>query len=257
MKNMSFKQNSFETVKCDSPSHNGMCCNDQASSLRSLPGLKHDCSTSGAAGRWKPMQKCSQVCVICVSRPSLYKARYQGYKACHRVRSLRDLTPKCLRHVGKPRLTSGREASRPYDKVVEISRIHFGRETSRPYDKVLEISGIHFGREASRPYDKMVEISRIHFGREASRPYDKMVEISRIHFGGDVSCPCDKVVEISGICFGREASRRYSKEMEISGLVVCGVERGGRMANMLSRGRFRRDLRRRLQRRGMRHLRSP
>ncbi|MGN1172284.1 MAG: hypothetical protein ACI4SO_00700 [Muribaculaceae bacterium] len=61
-----------------------------------------------------------------ISRPSLYKARYQGDTACHRVRSLRDLnpaittnrslrdlnpaittnrslrdrTPMCLRHIG-------------------------------------------------------------------------------------------------------------------------------------------------------------
>ena len=120
MKNTSFKQNNFETVKCDSPSHNGMCCNDQASSLRSLPGLKHDSSTSGAAGygksAWrsmnkthdsgtfgsacqvKAMQECSTVCGMCASQPSLYKARYTKIPYYHRVRSLRDLAPRCLRH---------------------------------------------------------------------------------------------------------------------------------------------------------------
>ena len=189
MKNTSFKLSNFEAIKCDSPSHKSVCCNDQASSLRSLPGLKHDSSTSGAAGRWKPMleyvnnssghdaggrwkplQKCSQVCGMCVSRPSLSKARYQGDKACHRVRSLRDLTPNCVRHVGVLRLTSGRRTE------------------------------------------------------------------NRV---------------------GCDASRCYDKLMIIRGLMVCGEERGGRMVNMLSRGRFRRDLRRRLQKRGMRHLRSP
>ncbi|MGN1173428.1 MAG: hypothetical protein ACI4SO_06535 [Muribaculaceae bacterium] len=52
-----------------------------------------------------------------VPQPSLYKARYQGDTAYHRVRSRRDLnpaliitrhlrsrTPRCLRHIGVPRL---------------------------------------------------------------------------------------------------------------------------------------------------------
>ena len=137
MKNTSFKQNNFETVKCDSPSHNSVYCNDQASSLRSLPGLKHDSSTSGAAGygksAWrsmnktndsgtfgsacqvKAMQECSPVCSMDVSRPSLSKARYKDSLDYHRVRSLRDLNPAfttnrslrdlapmCLRHNGAP-----------------------------------------------------------------------------------------------------------------------------------------------------------
>ena len=161
MKNTSFKLSNFEAIKCDSPSHKSVCVYDQ---------VKHDSITSGAGGRWKPLQECSQVCGMCVSRPSLSKARYQGDKACHRVRSLRDLTPNCLRHVGVLRLTSGRRTE------------------------------------------------------------------NRV---------------------GRDASRCYDKLMIIRGLMVCGEERGGKMVNMLSRGRFRRDLRRRLQKRGMRHLRSP
>ena len=54
MKNTNFKQNSFETIKCDSPSHSSVCCNDQSSSLRSLPGLKQDSGTSGASGCCNP-----------------------------------------------------------------------------------------------------------------------------------------------------------------------------------------------------------
>lgn len=172
MKNTSFKLSNFEAIKCDSPSHKSVCCNDH---------VKHDSSTSGAAGRWKPLQECSQVCGICVSRPSLSKARCEDRFEYHRDRSLRDLAPNCLRHVGVPRLTSGGDALRPYDKMVKIC-------------------GIDFGCDASRCYDKL---------------------------------------------------------MIIKGLMVCGEERGGIMVNMPSRGRFRRDLRRRLQKRGMRHLRSP
>ena len=157
MKNTSFKLSNLEAIKCDSPSHKSVCCNDQASSLRSLPGLKHDSSTSGAAGRWKPMLEYVNNCS--------------------------------------------------------------GHDASRPCDKALKISGIHFRREALRPYDKMVKICGIDFGCDASRCYDKL--------------------------------------MIIKGLMVCGEERGGKMVNMPSRGRFRRDLRRRLQKRGMRHLRSP
>ena len=60
-----------------------------------------------------------------MTRPSLSKARYQGEWVCHRVRSRRDLnpafnttrslrdrTPKCLRHIGVHRLIAegvGRE----------------------------------------------------------------------------------------------------------------------------------------------------
>ncbi|MGN1173544.1 MAG: hypothetical protein ACI4SO_07135, partial [Muribaculaceae bacterium] len=116
MKNTNFKQNSFETIKCDSPSHSSVYCNDQASSLRSLPGLKHDSMLSEPAG-WRNPHLTSGGDV---SRPSLSKARYVDGLEYHRVRSLRDLnpaftitrhlrsrTPKCLRHVGVPRLTSG------------------------------------------------------------------------------------------------------------------------------------------------------
>ena len=157
MKNTSFKLSNFETIKCDSLSHNSVCCNDQASSLRSLPGLKHDSMLSEPACSGKPMP---------------------GY--------------------------------------VNNSS---GHDASRPCDKALKISGIHFRCEALRPYDKMVKICGIDFGCDALRCYDKL--------------------------------------MIIRGLMVCGEERGGRMVNMLSRGRFRRDLRRRLQKRGMCHLRSP
>lgn len=148
MKNTSFKLSNFEAIKCDSPSHKSVCCNDQ---------VKHDSSTSGAACSGKPMP---------------------GY--------------------------------------VNNSS---GHDASRSCDKALKISGIHFRGDALRPYDKMVKISGIDFGCDASRCYDKL--------------------------------------MIIRGLMVCGEERGGRMVNMPSRGRFRRDLRRRLQKRGMRHLRSP
>ncbi|MGM9800050.1 MAG: hypothetical protein ACI30M_05140 [Muribaculaceae bacterium] len=180
MKNTSFKLSNFEAIKCDSQSHKSVCFYDQvkhdsmlsepACSGKPMPEYVSNSSGHDAGGRWKPLQKCSQVCGMCVSRSSLSKARYQGDKACHSVRSLRDLTPNCVRHVGVLRLTSGRRTE------------------------------------------------------------------NRV---------------------GRDASRCYDKLMIIRGLMVCGEERGGMMVNMLSRGRFRRDLRRRLQKRGMRHLRSP
>ena len=148
MKNTSFKLSNFEAIKCDSQSHKSVCCNDQ---------VKHESSTSGAGGMWKPLQK----------------------------------------YVNN---SSGHDASRPCDKALKISGIHFRCEALRPYDNIVKISGIDFGCHALRCYDKL---------------------------------------------------------MIIIGLMVCGEERGGRIVNMLSRGRFRRDLRRRLQKRGMRHLRSP
>lgn len=200
MKNTSFKSSNFEAIKCDSPSHKSVCFDEQ---------VKHDSSTSVAAGRWKPMpeyvnssighnagggwkplQKCSQVCGMCVSRPSLSKAQCEDGFEYHRDRSLQDLTPKCLRHIEKPGIVNREQ--RIENRV--------GREASRPYDNIVKISGIDFGCDASRCYDK---------------------------------------------------------QMIIRVLMVCGEERGGRMVNMLSRGRFRRDLRRKLQKRGMRHLRSP
>ncbi|MGM9843139.1 MAG: hypothetical protein ACI30S_02825 [Muribaculaceae bacterium] len=65
---------------------------DQASSLRSLPGLKHDSMLSEPAGWWQRIEN-----------------------------------------------RGGREASRPYDNMVEIRGIHYGRDTSRPYDKLVKI----------------------------------------------------------------------------------------------------------------------
>ena len=146
MKNTSFKQNNFETVKCDSPSHSSVYCSDQASSLRSLSGLwlrrakgSHDSMLSEPAGSVKAMHECSTVCGLDVSRPSLSKARYKDSLDYHRVRSLRDLNPAfttnrslrdlapmCLRHNGAPRLKSGGGASRRYDNVVEIREIVVG-----------------------------------------------------------------------------------------------------------------------------------
>lgn len=200
MKNTSFKLSNFEAIKCDSPSHKSVCVYDQ---------VKHDSSTSGAGGRWKPipeyvnnssghdaggrwkpLQECSQVCGMCVSRPSLSKSRCEDGFEYHRGRSLQDLTPKCLRHIEEPGIVNREQRIENRGE----------RETLRPYDKMVKISGIDFGCDASRCYDKL---------------------------------------------------------MIIRGLMVCGEERGGRMVNMLSRGRFRRDLRRRLQKRGMCHLRSP
>ena len=140
-------------------SHSSVYCNDQASSLRSLPGLSHDSMLSEPAGYGKPawysmnkthdsgtfgsacqvkaMQECSTVCGMCASQPSLYKARYTKMSDYHRVRSRRDLNPAfttkrhlrsrapmCLRHIGAPRLTSGGDTSRSYDKVVEIYSVN-------------------------------------------------------------------------------------------------------------------------------------
>ena len=51
MKNTNFKQNNFETIKCDSPSHGNVHCNDLSSSLRSLPGLKYDIGAPGIVNR--------------------------------------------------------------------------------------------------------------------------------------------------------------------------------------------------------------
>ncbi|MGM9799311.1 MAG: hypothetical protein ACI30M_01310 [Muribaculaceae bacterium] len=101
-------------------SHSSVYCSDQASSLRSLPGLSHDsmlsepagygkpawCSmnkthdsgTFGSAGQVNAMQECSPMRGMCLSRPSLSKARYKDSLDYHRVRSLRDLAPRCLRH---------------------------------------------------------------------------------------------------------------------------------------------------------------
>ena len=136
MKNTNFKQNNFETVKCDSPSHNSVYCFKHNSCSSGAAGYgkpawcsmnkTNDSGTFGAACQVKAMQECSTVCGMCASQPSLYKARYTKKPDYHRVRSrrdlnpafttnrsLRDLAPMCLRHIGTPRLTSGREAHAP------------------------------------------------------------------------------------------------------------------------------------------------
>ena len=51
MKNTNFKQNNFETVKCDSPSHSSVYFNDQARSVATTPGLKHDIGAPGIVNR--------------------------------------------------------------------------------------------------------------------------------------------------------------------------------------------------------------
>ena len=86
-------------------SHGSVYCSDQASSLRSLPGLwlrrakgSYDSMLSEPAGSVKAMQECSTVCGMCASQPSLYKARYTKIPYYHRVRSLRDLAPRSLLH---------------------------------------------------------------------------------------------------------------------------------------------------------------
>ncbi|MGM9799542.1 MAG: hypothetical protein ACI30M_02515 [Muribaculaceae bacterium] len=98
MKNTNFKQNNFETIKCDSPSHNSVYCFKHNSCSSGAAGYgkpawcsmnkTHDSGTFGSACQVKAMQECSTVCGLDVSRPSLSKARYQGDRACHRVRSL-------------------------------------------------------------------------------------------------------------------------------------------------------------------------
>ena len=79
--------------------------------------FKHDGSTSGADGwvkamqeyvnngsgydsgsRVKPMPECSQVCNVDISRPNFAEVCYGDVLEYHRVRSLRGLAPRCLRH---------------------------------------------------------------------------------------------------------------------------------------------------------------
>ena len=88
-------------------SHNSVYCSDQASSLRSFVFAwlwlrrakgSYDSMLSEPAGSVKAMHECSTVCGLDVSRPSLSKARYKDSLDYHRVRSLRDLAPRCLRH---------------------------------------------------------------------------------------------------------------------------------------------------------------
>ncbi|MGN1172180.1 MAG: hypothetical protein ACI4SO_00170 [Muribaculaceae bacterium] len=75
------------------------------------------CVSGACGGWWGIMRVCSTVCVMDVSRPSLSKARCVDSLDYHRVRSLRDLNPalitsrslrdrapRCLRHIGVPRL---------------------------------------------------------------------------------------------------------------------------------------------------------
>ena len=58
----------------------------------------HDSGTFWSTGQVKAMLECSPVCGMDISRPSLSKARYKDGLDYHRVRSLRDLAPRCLRH---------------------------------------------------------------------------------------------------------------------------------------------------------------
>ena len=149
----------METIRRDSPSHEfGWLSMTRRRRCAPCLVFTHDSSTSGAAGRGKPvwcsmnktndsdtsvvacqvkaMQECSPVCGMDVSRPSLSKARYKDRLDYHRVRSLRDLNtafttnrslrdlaPMCLRHIGAPRLKSGGEMH--HDAT--ISRCKSGR----------------------------------------------------------------------------------------------------------------------------------
>ena len=47
-----------------------------------------------------------------------------------------------IRYIGEPLLTSGCAGVGVYDKMVEISGIGAGRDALRPYDKLLKIRGI-------------------------------------------------------------------------------------------------------------------
>ena len=217
MKNTSFKQNNFETE---------VTCREEAMNFTTEPLQGSMILYSGHCPHTKCLRHFSM-----------------GFTT---NRSRRDLTPKCLRHVGVPRLASGRGA------VTSGGREAAGRW--KPMPEYVNNSSGHDAGGRGKPLQKYVNNSS---GHDASRPCDKALKISGVDFGGDASRRCDKVVKISGIDFGCDALRCYDKLMIIRGLMVCGEERGGRMVNMLSRGRFRRDLRRRLQKRGMRHLRSP
>ena len=133
MKNTSFKQNNFETIKCDSPSHNSVYCNDQASSLRSFVFAwlwlrrakgSYDSMLSEPAGSVKAMLECSPVCGMDVSRPNFAEVCYGDVLEYHRVRSLRDITPKCLRHIEVPSPASECNGVGAYDKVVEIYSVN-------------------------------------------------------------------------------------------------------------------------------------
>ena len=97
MKNTNFKQNSFETE---------VNCPEKAFNFTTEPLQGSMMVYSGHC----PHTKCLRHFSVGLTTN----------------RSLRDLAPMCLRHNGAPRLTSGGDTSRRYDKVVEIREIVVG-----------------------------------------------------------------------------------------------------------------------------------
>ena len=126
--------------------HNGAL---RLTSHSSVYCFKHDGSTSGADGRVKamqeyvnngsgydsgfrvkPMSECSPVCDVDISRPNFAEVCYGDVLDYHRVRSLRDITPKCLRHIEVPSPASECNGVGAYDKVVVVSGVRDGPDGS-------------------------------------------------------------------------------------------------------------------------------